>query len=242
MIRVLGIVDQYRDTINIIVDNLEVINTFNKEIKFHKSLQANQMNLNAIKISEVLNLMNNNNNNEYINEENNESNKEKLNFSEKSKIFSYHRKNFANRILGFLKKFSLDDEIKEEMGYIIIKKDSLLNNFHFDKMKIDFCRDNKISNIDKFLMESLSLIEENSMGRIDDQNNTIEIKLDDEINEHILNMLRNNPDGLSYIQIFDNISKLYNNFFMDDFIKFIIEDLNNQGRIQEITQNKYQIL
>ena len=76
----------------------------------------------------------------------------------------------------------------------------------------------------------------------EDESFLIEIKLDDEINEHIINMLRNNPNGLSYLEIFDNISKLYNNFFMDDFIKFVIEDLNNNGKIQQITPNNYQIL
>jgi len=191
--------------------------------------------------------MNNNDNinisiNDGINNSNKENKQKSLNYSEKSKIYSHHRKNFANRILGFLKKFSLDDEIKEEMGYIIMKKDSLLNNPQFNQMKIDFCNDNKITNTDKFLMESLSLIEENSMGKIDHKNKTIEIKLDDEINGHIINMLRNNPNGLSYLEIFDNISKLYNNFFMDDFIKFVIEDLNNNGKIQQITPNNYQIL
>lgn len=243
MLRVLGCVDQYRDTINIVVDNIEVVCTFSKEFIFHKSLKVNQNNLNNSKINEVMNIMNKNNTNEgiiYSNKQ--EVNKKVLTLSEKTKIHSHNRKNFANRILGFLKKFSLDDEIKEEMGYIIMKKDSLLNNQQFNQMKIDFCNDNKITNVDKFLMESLSLIEENSMGRIDHTNETIEIKLDDEINEHIVKMLKENPNGLSYLEIFDNISKLFNNFFMDDFIKFIIEELNNNGKIQQITPNNYQIL
>ena len=249
LLRILGSVDFYKETINIVVDNIEIIKSFNQELIFHKSIQANQKNFNNISILEVLKSMNNTSNgNDKINSEGNlnenvEENKKKIfNYTEKTKIYSHNRKNFANRILGFLKKFSLDDETKEEKDYIVMKKSSLLNNPQFNQMKLDFCNDNKIANVDKFLMESLSLIEENSMGRIDHKNESIEIKLDNEINENIIKMLENNPDGMSYTEIFDNISKIYNNFFMDDFIKFIIEDLNNNGKIQQITPNNFQIL
>lgn len=241
LLRVLGTVNQYRDNVDIVIDHFEVVNSFNKEIIFHKSLKVNQLSLNNNKILEVLSSINNFDN---INEGLNNITKKKkkrMPFNEKQKIYSHHRKNFANRILGFIKKFKFEDEIKGDLGYIILNEDSLLNNEEFNKMKKEFCSDNNITNEDKFLMESLSFIEENSMGKIDHDNKLIEIKLN-EINDLVIKMLKDNSEGLSYTDIFDNISRIYNNFFMDDYIKFIIEDLSENGKIQQNLPNHYQIL
>lgn len=246
MLRILGCVNQYNNMLDVVIENLDEIKTFRKELVFHKSLQANQRNMKNSKIQDLLQVINNYDN---INEGLDDLNRDYLlnsqkvtNFTEKQKIYSHNRKNFANQILAFFHKYSLDDEIGEEHGYIIIPFDSLFNSGEFNQLKNEFCIDNKIQDHQKFLMESLSLLEENSMGTIDSKNKRIEIKVDDEVNQKILKMLQEKPNGLSYSEIFDRLSKIYDNFFMDDFVKFLLEGLCNNQKIQQISNNFYQIL
>lgn len=138
--------------------------------------------------------------------------------------------------------FKFDDEQMQESNFVIIKKNWLINNMEFSTMMNDFSRDNNIEDANKFLTETLSLIEEYSRGRILEDNESIEFQLDEDINDEIIKMLLNNPDGLSFYDIFDRISKIYNNFFMNDYIKFIIDNLIKAGKIHSINQNFYQIL
>ena len=197
LLRILGTVDNFKDTFEINLESFEIIKVWKQEIIFHKSLQMNQKTLKNSKISEVIDSINNfdNQNNNLIETNNNKSN--------------FHlRKNFANKVLAFFKKYKFSDEINQEKNYIILKINSLLTNPHFSTMINDFCRDNNITDQNKFLIESLTIIEENSMGKLIDDDQSIEIKLDDEINDEILRMLRSNANGLSYIDIFDKISKM----------------------------------
>jgi len=200
----------------------------------------------CFKLNDVLQLINNYNNINNLLKDSNVFCENNLNYThtkiENNKNYQFKIKDFANRILAFLKKYKLSDEIIREHNYIILKINSLITNQHFSTMMNDFCRDNNILDFNKFLIETFSLIEENSMGRLIEEDEEIEIRLDNGIENEILRMLSNKPEGLYYMDICDRISKNYNKFFTNDFIKYIIEDLIQNGKIQAIQQNFYQIM
>ena len=143
--------------------------------------------------------------------------------------------------LAFLKKFRFDHEEKREENFVILKIDTIMINSEFSFMLNDFIQANNIPDGKKFLLECFTLIEEFTLGRLIDEN-TIEIKLDDKISQEILNLLMNNQNGMNYLDIVQNLTKLYDNFFMGNYIKFIIEDLIQQLKIHQIDNNVYQIL
>lgn len=242
------------------MDNFEIITNWKQEVIFHKSLQANQKALKGSMVQNIIfslnHLINKSKSNINSNKAAGQNNacdaytqstssniySKKLNLSELIRIHNHNKKNFANRIFGFLRMFKFDDEQMQESNFVIIKKNWLINNMEFSTMMNDFSRDNNIEDANKFLTETLSLIEEYSRGRILEDNESIEFQLDEDINDEIIKMLLNNPDGLSFYDIFDRISKIYNNFFMNDYIKFIIDNLIKAGKIHSINQNFYQIL
>lgn len=236
------------------MEYVEVIRNWKHELIFHKSLKINQ---NTLKNSKLLDVLGALNEDEIKNDLNNLSSNytfsnDKIAYKniynnsnskyENNKIFYFKKKHFANRILAFFKKYKFSDEIYPENNYIIIKLQSLISNPHFSTMMNDFCRNNNIYDQNKFLIESLTIIEENSMGKLIDNEQSVELKVDDEINNEIMKMLRMNPEGLNYADICDRVSSLHNNFFMNDFIKYIIEELIERGKIQSINQNFYQIM
>lgn len=251
IIRVLGLIENFRDTFQINLEYFEIIKCWKHELLFHKSLQLNQKTLKDSQLISILESLNESNNNQISTNKNLSANKkssvkpnsrlEKTN-NKNNKSLYVKKKDFANRILAFFKKYKLNDEINPEKNYIILKIGSLISNPHFSTMMNDFCRDNDILDSNKFLIESLTIIEENSMGKLIEEEQSVEIKLDDEVSNEILRMLRSNPEGLNYIDIFDRISLSFNNFFMNDFIKYIIEELIQNGKIQSIYQNFYQIM
>lgn len=260
IVRTLGLIDNYKDNFEINLEYFEIIKTWKQELLFHKSLQTNQKVLKDSKLKNVLETLNdldhsnndnynNNNNSTNKNISNNKLNSNKTNSkldniskNKNNKSLYVKKKDFANRILAFFRKYKLSDEINPEKNYIILKIGSLIYNQHFSTMMNDFCRDNNISDPNKFLIESLTIIEENSMGKLIDDEQSVEIKIDDEINNEILRLLKNSPEGMNLIDIFDRLSLLFNNFFMNDFIKYIIEELIQSGKIQAICQNFYQIM
>ncbi len=257
IIRILGVIDNFKDIFEINLEYFEIISSWKQELLFHKSLQTNQKLLKDSKLINILeslndfdytnNTNNNNSNLPYKDYSNNkvDNNSQNDNYSMKSKnIKSIYvkKKDFANRIIAFFKKYKFSDEMNPEKNYIMLKISSLISNQQFSTMMNDFCRDNGISDPNKFLIESLTIIEENSMGKLIDDMQIVEIKLDDEVNNEILRMLSSNPEGMSYMDISDRISSLFNNFFMNDFIKYIIEELIQNGKIQAIDQNFYQIM
>jgi len=248
IVRILGMIDNYKETFEINLEYFEIIKYWKQELLFHKSLQTNQKTSKDSKLQNILEALNDfdyNTNKNYSNSKLSANcTNAKLNNTSNKNIKSLYvkKKDFANRILAFFKKYKLSDEINPEKDYIILKISSLISNQHFSIMMNDFCRDNDISDPNKFLIESLTIIEENSMGRLIDDEQSVEIKLDDEVKNEILRMLNNKPDGMNYIDISDRISLTFNNFFMNDFIKYIIEDLIQNGKIQLIYQNFYQIM
>lgn len=245
IVRILGMIDNYKETFEINLEYFEIIKSWKHELLFHKSLQINQKTLKDSKLKNVLEALNDYdyNNNSLNTANKNNTNSKLINSSNKNtKSLYVKKKDFANRILAFFRKYKLSDEITAEKDYIILKISSLISNQHFSTMMNDFCRDNDISDPNKFLIESLTIIEENSMGKLIDAEQSVEIKLDDEVNNEILRILRNKPEGMNYMDISDRISLMFNNFFMNDFIKYIIEELIQSGKIQAIHQNFYQIM
>ncbi len=253
IVRILGTFDNYNENSKINLENFEIIQNWKNELIFHKSLQKNQKILMNTRLKSLMQSINNENNINYFTKYSNHSKDLILNnfdkngdFSkskyENNKNYQLKKKDFANRILAFLKKYKLSDEISQENNYIILKINSLISNQHFSIMMGDFCRDNIILDPLKFLKEVFSLIEENSMGKFLEEESEIEIKMDERIDNDILKMLKGKPEGMYYMDIFDKISKNYNNFFMNDYIKYIIEDLMQNGKIHAIQQNFYQIM
>lgn len=151
------------------------------------------------------------------------------------------KKNFSNRILVFFQKYSFSNETVKE-GFIEIDIEELFSISKFSMMIEEFCKDNKIDDSDKFFKECFSLLEQHGLGRILN-GKSVEIKIDDLIiRNEILQMLKQKQTGVTYIEIFEHISKEHNNFFMNDYVRYVIGQLMESGQIQLLSQNTYQLL
>ncbi len=210
-----------------IIENIQLIKNFSTEVLFHCNLQKNQSSINETNISSLLNL---------------EENKyEDKNEKDTKKKYSYLKKDFANRLLAFFQKYSINNETMNE-GFIQVKIRDLFNIRHFSLLMEEFCKENRIDDKEKFFKDTFSLLEEHALGRILN-NDYMEIKVDDmKIKSEILNLLKTSHTGISYIEIFDSISKIFDNFFMTDYLKFVIGQLLERGLIMQITPNTYQII
>lgn len=157
------------------------------------------------------------------------------------KKYSYFKKNFASRLLAFFQKYRFTNETIKE-GFIEISITELFNTHQFTLMMDEFCRENKIEEKNKFFKDCFSLLEEHTFGRILN-NDFVEIRIDDnKIKNEIMCLLRGSEKGTTFIEIFDYISKLYDNFFMSDYVKFVISQLLDEGCVQQLNQNIYQII
>ncbi len=108
-------------------------------------------------------------------------------------------------------------------------------------MMDEFCNENRIEEKEKFFKDCFNLLEEHSLGRLVDKG-LMEIKVDDSrFKEQIIHLLKCNTNGKTYIEIFDEISIIFNNFFMNDYVKFILSQLVEDGTVMA-EQNKYYII
>lgn len=215
--------DYFLNNFEIVIEQIEIIKDFNRELLFHETLQINQHAHNNTNIFNLLNLDNN------IYKESNDKKK-----------YAHQKKDFANRLLAFFQRYSINNEkIKE--GFIELNIQELFKTRTFSLMMEEFCDENNIEEKEKFFKECFNLLEEHSLGRlISDQ--ILEIKVDDsKIKEDIISMLRNSSNGKTYIEIFDEISSRFNNFFMNDYVKFILSQLVDDGTLMA-EQNKYYLL
>lgn len=187
------------------------------------TLQKNQAAINETNIFNLLNLENN------IYRDLNDKRK-----------YAHQKKDFANRLLAFFQKYTIDKE-KMKDGFIEIDIKELYKIRQFNLMMEEFCSENNIEERDKFFKDCFCLLEEHSLGRLIN-NETMEIKVDDSrIKEEIMNLLRSTYNGKTYIEIFDEVSIIFNNFFMNDYVKFILSQLVDEGFVMA-EQNKYQLL
>jgi hypothetical protein len=211
------------NSFEIVLEQLEVIKNFTTELLFHQTLQKNQSAINDSNIFNLLNLENN------IYRELNDKKK-----------YAHQKKDFANRLLAFFQKYSINNE-KVKDGFIELNIIELFKIRQFNLMMEEFCNENRIEEKEKFFKECFNLLEEHSLGRLLN-NQLMEIKVDDSrIKEEIMALLRNCSNGKTYIEIFDEISLVFNNFFMNDYVKFILSQLTDEGTLMA-EQNKYYIL
>jgi hypothetical protein len=216
-------VDYFLNSFEIVLEQLEIVKNFTTELLFHQTLQKNQSAINDSNIFNLLNLENN------IYRELNDKKK-----------YAHQKKDFANRLLAFFQKYSINNE-KVKDGFIELNIFELFKIRQFNLMMEEFCNENRIDEREKFFKECFCLLEENSLGRLIN-NELMEIKVDDRrIKDEIMAMLRNSSNGKTYIEIFDEISIVFNNFFMNDYVKFILSQLTDDGTLMA-EQNKYYIL
>jgi hypothetical protein len=220
---VLGQVDYFLNNFEIVIEQIEILKDFTWEVLFHETLQKNQKAINESNIFQLLNLDNN------IYRESNDKKK-----------YAHQKKDFANRLLAFFQRYSIHTE-KIKDGFIELNIKELFKIKTFSLMMEEFCDENNIEEKEKFFKECFNLLEEHSLGRLI-SSETMEIKVDDtKIKEDIMSMLRSSPNGKTYIEIFDEISLRFNNFFMNDYVKFILSQLVDDGTLMA-EQNKYYLL
>ena len=149
-----------------IIENIQLIKTFSTELLFHSNLQKNQSSINETNISSLLNL---------------EENKyEDKNERDTRKKYSYLKKDFANRLLAYFQKYSLNNNEIMNEGFIQVKIRDLFNISHFNLLMEEFCKENRIDDREKFFKDTFSLLEEHALGRILN-NDYMEIKVDDQL-------------------------------------------------------------
>jgi len=151
--------------------------------------------------------------------------------------YALQKKDFANRMLAFFQRYSINKETVHD-GFLELDIKELFKLNKFNLMLEEFCSENKIKDQEKFFRECFSLLREHSMGSLD-ENGIMEIRVDNtRIREDILKLIRSSKTGITYIELFDEISSIYQNFFMNDYIKFILGQLVDEILIMA-DQNKY---
>lgn len=166
---------------------------------------------------------------------------ENPNCSNAKNKYLYSRKSFACRLLAFFQKYRFNNETIKE-GYIEVSIEELFKTQQFSFMIDEFCKENKIDEKEKFFKDCFSLLEEHTFGRILNEE-LIEVRIDDaKIKNEIINLLKSNDKGVPFMDIFEFISNIYDNFFMSDYVKFVISQLLEEGHIQQLNQNIYQII
>lgn len=216
----MGQIDNFLNSFEVIIEYVEIVKNFNTELLFHQTLQRNQTAINESDIFNLLNLENN------IYRELNDKKK-----------YAHQKKDFANRIVAFFQRYSIENEVVKD-GFIELNLNKLFNIRNFNQMMDEFCTENKIDDKERFFRECFTLLEEHSLGKIINQE-TVEIKIDDSrIKEEILNLIKSSPNGKTYIEIFDELSTIFNNFFMNDYIKFILGQLVDACEVMS-ESNKY---
>jgi hypothetical protein len=142
----------------------------------------------------------------------------------------------------------LTNSFDDEYGFTKVKVEVLFQNNKFNEMLNDFCN-NKYDRV-KFFKDCFDKVLEQAMqGKLigDIINGEIEIKNDNtKIKNDITDLLskRNleNPStfrGVTYIEIMQHIQVMYNHFYTNDYLKFIIGKLLDDGIIQELAPNSY---
>lgn len=215
--------DFFLNSFEIVIEQLEIIKNFSSELLFHQTLQKNQAAINESNIFKLLDLENN------VYKEHNDKKK-----------YLHQKKDFANRLLAFFQKYSFTNETIKE-GFLELQLIELYKIKQFNMMMDEFCNENRIEEKEKFFKDCFNLLEEHSLGRLVD-NGLMEIKVDDSrFKEQIIHLLKCNTNGKTYIEIFDEISIIFNNFFMNDYVKFIMSQLVEDGTVMA-EQNKYYII
>jgi hypothetical protein len=156
----------------------------------------------------------------------------------KVKVYNTCTKNFSNRILAFFRNFKLEEEIESD-NYIQIKMEHLIANSGFMNMLDEVCVDNNILERERFLRDCFVLLEEQSLGRMDED--FVEVKTDVyKIKKEILSCFRVNQ-SVNYMTISDHISKQYNGFYCSDYVRFVLNELISENVVFQLGANTYQL-
>ncbi len=155
--------------------------------------------------------------------------------------YAHQKKDFANRLLAFFQRYSIHSE-KVNDGFLELDTQVLFKVKEFTFMLDEFCSENKIEDKEKFFRECFSLLDEHSFGRLDNISGRLELKMcDRRIREEVMNMARRSKSGVSYAEIFEEVSITFKNFFMSDYVKFILGLLVEEGLLL-VDQNKYYLI
>jgi hypothetical protein len=139
--------------------------------------------------------------------------------------------------LAFFRNFKFNDEIASD-NYIKISVLALLENPGFMSMLDEVCMENNITDNQKFLRDCFVVLEEQSLGRMEDD--YVEVKTDVEnIKREILRCFQVNQ-GVNYMTINDHI-KQYNGFYCSDYVRFVLNELISENVIYQLGANSYQL-
>lgn len=200
---------------------------FNTELLFHTTLQKNQKAIKELNIHSLLNIENRSFN--------------EFTETDKGKKMIFLKRIFANILLAFFQKYSLNNERFSD-GIVEISINSLFSNPQFILMIDGFCKENLIDDKRKFFKECIEKLDQHALGKVVNED-TIEIKVEDiRFKNEILELLRSSEKGVTFIEIFENISNAFDNFYTNDFVKFYLQNLLDKGYILQIAQNTYQII
>lgn len=163
-------------------------------------------------------------------------------------------KEYSNRLLACFEGFYLDGIVEDSFGFTKIPIKLFMNNINLTEMLKDFC--GSVYDTNKFLLDSFVMILEPQMqGKlIYDPNDSsflsayIEIKSNNsKIKNEIYNFIKRKNEesaghGTTYMDIFQYISTLHNNFYTHDYLKFIIKKMtDNDMHIISLGSNSYSI-
>jgi hypothetical protein len=224
LIRVIGQVDHFNDSFEIVIENFEIVKSFKEQFIFNQKLQMNYKSISKSNLFDLHKIT------------------ECPPTDNKNKNTAVLKKNFANRILAFFQNFRFIEERLKD-GFIEVDIEIVFKNPEFMKMLEEYCKENNIQDLNKFFKECFIVLEKQSLGSIVD-NKYIEIKSDNvKMKNEILRILRVNKfTGTSYINIFDHICKEFESFYCSDYVKFILKEMIDAGMIYDLGQNDYSIL
>jgi DNA/RNA endonuclease YhcR with UshA esterase domain len=238
--RILGQVDYFSGKFEINIENYQIITNYEIEKFFHQTLYKNLKAIENCKLDKNID-----EEDIFINEKNNN------NYEKDNNVI----KDFTNSLLAFFQNYKIEGTTDDKFGFTKISVKKLIQNLQINQILNDYYGNKSKEDYLKILKNVFeSILNQNMLGKIIYKNDNkvnfeesdVEIKIDiSKLKKEIVNFIdkKTNEDssiGASFQEICKYINQIYNNFYTNDYLKFIINQLIEIDKcIMGLTKNSY---